>query len=113
MRLGRQPLMLCSNCLFSAFRNRRSEDVPVHAIVTAELELSNIQGHIFLADFVECADHAALKDGPKAFDGLGMNRADDIEAFGVVDDGVRIFLAKAVVALPLIGAEQAHLCKVN
>ena len=50
--------------------NRRSEDVRVLPIVIAELELGNIQRHIFAAHFMERADDAALEDRPEAFNGL-------------------------------------------
>ncbi len=39
----------------------RPEDVLVHPIVVAELELGNIKLHVFGADLVEAADDPALK----------------------------------------------------
>jgi pimeloyl-ACP methyl ester carboxylesterase len=91
-----------------ALRDRRAKNILIHPVVIAELELSNIQWHVFLADLVESSDNAALKDRPEAFDGLGVNRADNVLPLGVVDNGVRVFLAELVVAFPLIGAEQAY-----
>jgi hypothetical protein len=40
----------------------RSENVRVSPIVISELELGNIERHIFAAHFVERADHSALED---------------------------------------------------
>jgi hypothetical protein len=45
-------------CLASA--DRRSEDVCVIAVIVAELELSDVQMQVFLADLVESAHYAAL-----------------------------------------------------
>src|SRR5580704_3243398 len=84
----------------SASLDRRSEDVHVLPIVVTELEFGDIERHIFAAHFVECADHAALEDRPEAFDGLCMNCANDILAFGVVNDAMRIFTVEALVATP-------------
>ncbi len=77
----------------SASLNRRSEDVRVLPIVIAELELGNIERHIFPAHFVECADNAALEDRPEAFDGLSMNCANDILTSRMVNNAMWIFAA--------------------
>ena len=95
--------------ILSASLDRRSENVRVLAIIIAELELCNIERHIFAAHFVECADHAALENRPEAFNGLRVNCADDILASGVVNDAMRIFAVKAPVCGPLIGTKQADL----
>jgi hypothetical protein len=58
---------------------------------------------------VECANHAALKDRPEAFDGLSMDGADDILASRMVNGGVREVFIEALVSGPLIGAKQADL----
>ena len=89
--------------------DRRSENIRVLPIVIAELELSDIERHIFAAHFVERTDHAALEDRPEAFDGLGMNGADDVLASSVVNGGVREIFIEAFVSGPLIGAKQADL----
>ena len=60
--------------------DRRSEDVRVLFAVVTELELSNIERHIFAAHFVKRADHAALEDRPEAFDGLRVDCANDVLA---------------------------------
>jgi hypothetical protein len=90
----------------SAFLNRRSKDVFIHAVVIPELEFRDIQRHVFLTDLVESADDPALEDRPEAFDGLGVDCADDVLSGSVIDNGVGVFFAEAVVPLPLIGAEQ-------
>jgi hypothetical protein len=87
--------------------NRRPEDIRILPIVVAELELGDIERHIFTAHFVECADNAALEDRPEAFNGLSMDCTDDILAFGVVNNAVRIFPIEPLVATPLIRAKQA------
>jgi hypothetical protein len=88
--------------------DHRFEDVRVLSIVVTELELGNIQRHIFAAHFVERSDYAALEDRPEAFDGLSVDCADDILASGVINDAVRIFAVKPLVANPSIGAKQAN-----
>src|SRR5260370_13095162 len=95
----------------SASFNCRPEDVRVLTIIVAELEFSDIQRHVFGAHLVKRAHHAALEDRPEALNRLGMNRADDVLALGVVNGRVRIFLVEFFVALPLIGAEQANLVR--
>ena len=49
-------------------------------VVVAELELRHIERQIFTAHFMERADHATLQDGPEAFNGVGVHRADHIVA---------------------------------
>src|SRR6266436_6893678 len=78
----------------SASRNRRSEDVCVLAIIVAELELGNIQRKVLFADLVEGADAAALNQRPKTFNRVGMDRADNVVALGMIDNDVRIFLVE-------------------
>jgi hypothetical protein len=65
------------NCRLTSL-DCRPENIRVLPIVIAKLELGNIERHIFAAHFMECADDAALEDRPEAFDGLSVNRADDI-----------------------------------
>jgi hypothetical protein len=91
--------------------NCRSENVIVEAIIIPELELCNVKMQVFLADIVECADDPALNDAPKALDCVGVDSADNVLALRMVDGGVRIGLAEAVIANPLIGAEQADLVR--
>jgi hypothetical protein len=81
--------------------DRRSENVRVAPVIIAELKLGNIERHIFAAHFVERADHAALENRPKAFDGLRVNCTDNILTSRMVNSRERI------VAWILIGAKQA------
>src|ERR1700683_869343 len=93
----------------SAACYRLPEDVGVMPIVVAELELRDVERHIFLADLMECTDNAALNQRPKALDCLSVNCANNVFASSVVNRLVRVFLAQVLVADPLIGAEQADL----
>jgi hypothetical protein len=79
---------LRNSWLVSKSVDRRSENVRVLPVVIAELEFGDIERHIFPAHFVKCADHAALEDRPEAFDGLRVDRANDVLASGVVNGGV-------------------------
>jgi hypothetical protein len=91
----------------SAFFDRRPEDVRVKAIIIAELELCNVERQILFADLVERPDHTALDEGPETFNRVGVDRADDILALGMVDHAMREVLVQALIADPLVGAEQA------
>jgi hypothetical protein len=91
----------------SASPDRRSENIRVLTVVITELELGNIERHIFSAHFVECADYAALEYRPEAFNRLSVDCADDILTARMVNGGVRIFAVKLFVATPLICAKQA------
>jgi hypothetical protein len=61
-----------------------AEDIGVGAVVIAKLKLRNIERHVFAADLLERADHAALKDRPEALDWLSVDRSDNILSLGVV-----------------------------
>jgi hypothetical protein len=99
--------MICIFFRVLASLNRRSEDVSVFPVIISELELGNIERHVFAAHLVERADHTALEDRPEAFDGLSMDCSDDIFTPGMVHSGMGEVFAKALVTGPLIGAEQA------
>jgi hypothetical protein len=79
--------------MISASLDRRSENISVFSRLL-ELELGDIERHIFAAHFVKCADYAALENRPEAFNGLSVDHADDILALGVINDAARIFLAE-------------------
>jgi hypothetical protein len=83
----------------------RPKNIRVLPVVIAELELGNIEQHIFAAHCVECADHAALENRPEAFDGLSMDCANDILPSRVVNS--RVWIIKRIVAWILVGAKQA------
>ena len=84
-----------------------AENVLVLPIVVAELELGNVQRQVFGADLVVAAHDAALEQAPEAFDGVGVNRADDVFASGVIHDAMRELAVERIVAAILVGAEQA------
>jgi hypothetical protein len=59
IRLRSQAAPLRKQCaLFSASRDRRLKDVSVVSVTVAELELGDIEGHVFGADLVEAANDA-------------------------------------------------------
>lgn len=62
----------------------------------------------FLLTLWEGAHNTALDDRPEAFDGVGVDSADNVFPGGVVNSDVRIaLLAQVVIANPLVSAEQA------
>ena len=95
---------------FSTSCNRRAEDVRVLPVIIAKLELRDVQRQILFADLVKAANDAAFDDRPEAFDCLGVNRADNILLFGMVNDRVGIVFAEVLITDPLIGAEQRNFC---
>src|SRR6185312_1639159 len=95
--------------MLSASSDCLPEDVCVIPVVVPELEFGEVERQIFGADFVERADNAAFEDRPEAFNRVGVDRADDVLALGVVDNRMRVFGVEALVAAPLIGDEQAYL----
>jgi hypothetical protein len=90
---------------------RGSENVVIKAVVVSELKFRDVQRHVLAADLVERADDAALEDAPKALNRLSVNRADNVLMLGMVNGAVVEFLAKMVIANPLIGAEQTNLLR--
>ena len=95
---------MSSHCLAST--DRRSENVSVPPVVITELELGDIERHIFPAHFVKGANHAALENRPEPFNGLSVDCADDILASRMVNGSVREIFVEDVVCGPLIGAKQ-------
>lgn len=59
--------------LASACCYRGPEDIGIVPVVVTELKLRDVQRHVFAADPVECADHAALEDAPEAFNRIGVD----------------------------------------
>src|ERR1700733_3475204 len=91
----------------STTADRRSENVGVLPVVVPELKLRDVERHIFLADFVERADHAAFEDDPKSFNGIGVDGPKEIYASGMIDGRVRVFTVQFLVPGELVSAEQA------
>jgi hypothetical protein len=60
---------------------------------------------------VEGAYNSALENRPETFDGLSVDRADDILALGMVYSSMGKVFAKTLVASPLISAEQTYLMR--
>ncbi len=67
--------------------HRRPEDIRIVPIVIAELELSHIERKIFGGNLVVGADNAAFQNGPEAFNGRGMNGADNVLADSIPRHG--------------------------
>jgi hypothetical protein len=96
----------------SASRYSRSKNVIVEAVIVPELKLRNVKMQILFADVMKGADDPALDNAPKAFNRIGVDRADHILLLGMVDSGVWVaLLAQAMIANPLIGTEQANLVR--
>lgn len=87
--------------------DRGSENILVMPVIVAELELGNIQVQVLFADLVEGADAAAFDQRPEAFDGLSVDRPNNVLFFVVVDGRVGIFFAEPGISGPLVGAKQA------
>ncbi len=88
-----------------------AENVRIAPVVIPELEFRDVQREILGADLVERADHAALQDRPEALNGLSVDRAHDVLAFGVVNGFVGIGLIQPAIAAPLVSAKQADLLR--
>lgn len=82
------------------------EDVWIEAVVVSELKLRNVQRHIFGRHFVERADHASFEDRPETFNRVGVNRADNVLAFVVIDSQARILAQIVAVSGPRVSSQQ-------
>ena len=104
-----KPMMIKANgrCLLAS-ANSRTKYVRVVAIVVPELEFINIQRKIFLTDLMECTHYTALEYRPKAFNGVGMNRACDILPMTVANNAMREAMFKTCIASPFIRRDQAN-----
>ena len=87
----------------------RSENVRVHPVVIAELELSDVQRQVFGADVVISANDAALQDRPEALNRVRVDRADNVFASAMPNDAMREFAMQMPVAAMLVGGDQADL----
>jgi hypothetical protein len=86
--------------------NRDPKNISVLPIVISELKLGNVQRQILIADFVERADNAALKDRPETFNRVGMNRTNNVLAAMVINGGVWVCLIQTAIAIPSIRRQQ-------
>lgn len=91
--------------------HRFAENVIVLAVVVPETELGDVERQILLADFVERAHHAALNQGPEAFDGIGVDRARNILARVVLDEEMRVLGGKFGIAGEVVSRQQADLVR--
>lgn len=81
---------LCGPCCASAPCYGFAEDVGVVAIVVAELELRDVQRHVFRAHLVERADDAALEDRPEAFNRVGVKQDLQIAYAKLLNENARL-----------------------
>ena len=93
----------------SARLNRCTEDVRVQALVIAKLKLVDVQMQVLLADLVERADDSALHDGPKAFDGVGMNGSTHIFPSSMMNHAMRNFLVQKPITLMIVRRKQTDM----
>ena len=96
--------------------DRGSENVGIESIIVSELKLRDVQRQIFTADLVVAAHDAALNQRPETLNRVGMDRADDMLSGFVIDDAVRVLIAKSVIGWIGVGAKQTDLignCFVN
>ena len=56
-------------------------------------------------DIVECPDHAALEDAPKAFDCLSVDRANNVSVGRMVNGRMRM-VKSGIIALAMTGLER-------
>jgi hypothetical protein len=89
--------------------NRCSENIVVKAIIIPELELRNVKWHVFGADLVERADDTTLENAPETLNRLGVDSANNVLVFGVVNGRMGIGLVEPLVANPLIRAERRQI----
>ncbi len=87
----------------AGYQSRR----PYHWVVRWRI-WHNPSVKVLFADLMGASNDAALDDRPGTFDCLSVDSANNVLLFSVVGDGVRVFLAKILVADPLIGAEQVQ-----
>ena len=88
--------------------NSCSEYIAIKAVIVAELEFSDIERQIFLADLVVAANDPALDDAPEALNRIGVNRADNVLARAVIDDAMLVLVAETAIGRIGIGAKQAN-----
>jgi hypothetical protein len=92
--------------------NCRSENVRVVPIVVAELKFRDIQRHIFGAHLVECANHTAFENRPKALDCIRVNRTNNVTLCRVIDRLMRKTL-QAFIDAAFVCCQQAHFVRDN
>jgi hypothetical protein len=90
--------------------NRGAENIRILPVVIPELELGDIEGHVFPADLVKRADDTALKDAPKALNRVCMDCADYIAVRNMVNGFVRV-IAQTTIDAALVSRKQADLIR--
>ena len=86
--------------IFSTSPDCLAENVLVVPIVVAELELGDVEGHVFFADLMKRTDDPTLKDRPETFNRLSVDRTDYVLPARVIDACERVFGGELVVTQP-------------
>jgi hypothetical protein len=93
----------------SASLYRRPENIRVLAVVIPELELGDVQMQILLADAMVGPNEATLQHRPEAFNGLSVDRANDVFVRPMINSLVgKAVLGQSLISRPLICAEEAN-----
>src|SRR5579863_5548334 len=95
----------------SAVLNRLSKNIGILPIVIPELKFRNVQGKVFPADLMIGANHAALHERPEAFDGVGVDRSDDVLPGAVVDSAMGQLLRQGAVRDEVVVRDEADLVR--
>ena len=66
----------------------------LETVVIFKLTFRNVQRQIFAAHLVVAANDAALEDAPEALNRIGMDCADNVLPSAVIDNAVRVGVAK-------------------
>ncbi len=93
----------------SATRYSGTKYVHVLSIVVPKLKLGDVQRHVFGADLMIGADNTALHQRPKTLNCVGVDRADNVLVFAVVNHFMRERSRQIDVAGPSIRSQQANL----
>ncbi len=92
--------------LLTARRNQVGEYVGVLSVVEATTKFVHVQRQVFLADLVVAPHNASFEQAPKAFDCVGMSRADDVFLPAVANDVMIHVLAQQPITGMFVGRDQ-------
>jgi hypothetical protein len=104
--LAENASVFCGSYGASATRYSGTKYVYVLPVVVPELKFGNVQRHIFGADFVEGADHAALHQRPKTFNRIRVDRTDNVLLRPMANETMRVFIAKPVIGAEIVSCQQ-------
>jgi hypothetical protein len=111
MHISQASQMFCSAGKKS-MTNRVAKNICVLPVVVAELKFRDVERHVFFADLVERAHHAAREDRPEALNRVGVDRADNIFMRGMIDDFVlREDFVEVLITDPMVGNQKTDLVR--